>query len=188
MLASPYKLDSGDCIIAPPRMIDARFAKTVIMLTHFKSNAAFGLCLNKISNHSIADLSPEIDCELPIDVPLYWGGPVNPQTIWMLHDHDWQVDSSVEINEHWAMTSHISMFHHLADGDRPKHFIMTFGFCAWSEGQLERELKGEHPFTQSSSWLTWRGPDSKLLEVDSSELWRVSCEQSAHQAVNSWID
>lgn len=187
MLDVPYKIAQGDVIIAPPRMQDSRFAKSVILLTHFKQGGAFGLCLNKISNHTVADLSPEIDCELPIDIPLYWGGPMNPQTIWMLHDTDWQVDASIQINEYWAMTSHISMFHHLADGDRPRNFIVTFGFCGWSPGQLDRELRGEPPFSIESSWLTWIRPDNKLLEVESSELWRISCEQSARQAVNTWM-
>ena len=187
MVETPYNLAAGDCIIAPPRIVDNRFSKSVILLTHFKEGASFGICLNKISNHTAADLTPEIDCELPPDVPLYWGGPVNPQTIWMIHDRQWQLDSTVEINEHWAMTSNISMFHHLSDGDRPEHFILTFGFCAWSKGQLERELKGITPFTPESSWLTWKQPEPKIFEVDSSELWRVSCEQSASQAVNSWM-
>ena len=187
MLDSTSRLIKGDCLIAPPRMQDSRFTKSVIMLTHFKSGAAFGLCLNKLSSHTVADLSPEIDCEMPHDVPLYWGGPVSAQTIWMLHSRDWNLDSTVEINEHWAMTSHVSMFHHLADGDRPRHYLMTFGFCGWSEGQLEAELRGSPPWTVESSWLTWRQPDSHILQVDSSELWRVATEQSAHQAVSHWM-
>jgi putative AlgH/UPF0301 family transcriptional regulator len=79
------------------------------------------------------------------------------------------------------------MFHHLADGDRPRHYLMTFGFCGWSQGQLDGELEGRAPWTVESSWLTWRGPDSHVLEVDSSELWRVATEQSAHQAVAHWM-
>lgn len=187
MIETESSLSPGDIIIAPPRMQDNRFTKTVILLTHFKQGATFGLCLNKISNHTVADLSPEIDAELPSDVPLYWGGPVNPHTIWMLHDTDWQVDASIQINEHWAMTSHVSMFHHLSDGDRPKNFIMTFGFCGWSAGQLDAEINGNPPWTVESSWLLWRRPEPKILEVDSSELWRIATEQSAHQAVNSWM-
>jgi putative transcriptional regulator len=187
LLGEDYKLAPGDVLIAPPRMQDTRFAKSVIMVTNFRNGAAFGLCLNKPSSHSVQDLTPELDVPLTENIPLYWGGPVNSQTIWMLHSADWMIDSSVQINRYWAMTSNTAMFHHLSDGDCPRHYIITFGFCGWSQGQLEAELKGEQPWTVESSWLTWRQPDSHLLEAASSELWRVGCEQSSHQAVSSWL-
>ena len=187
MIETNYHKRAGDVIIAPPRMQDQRFAKTVIMLTNFKQGAVFGLCVNKPSAHSVQDLTPELDVHIDHDIPLYWGGPVNPQTIWMLHDTGWQIDASVQINQHWAMTSHRSMFHHLADGDRPSNFILTFGFCGWGKGQLEGELKGDPPWSVESSWLVWDQPDSHLLEVESSELWRIATEQSAHQAVSHWM-
>ena len=187
MLDSMISLTQGDCIIAPPRMQDSRFVKSVIMLTHSNKGAWFGLCLNKPSNHSVADLNAEIDCEMPHDIGLNWGGPVNSQTIWMLHSAEWQIDATVKINEHWSMTSHVSMFHHLANHDRPLHYLMTFGFCGWSQNQLAAELQGQPPWTVESSWLTWKQPDTHLLEIESSQLWRISTEQSAHQAVAHWM-
>jgi putative transcriptional regulator len=182
-----FTLRPGDILIAPPRMQDSRFAKTVIMLTHFRDGASFGLVLNKPSGHTINDLGPELDIPLPENPRLYWGGPVNPQTIWMLHSSDWMLDSSIRINQHWAMTSNTEMFHHISDGDTPQHWIITFGFCGWARHQLEAELKGEEPFSIESSWLYWSQPDDHLLDVAPEELWRVSTEQCSHQAVNSWM-
>jgi putative transcriptional regulator len=105
----------------------------------------------------------------------------------MLHSSEWSIDATQEINTHWSMTSHRSMFHHLADRDCPNNFIMTFGFSGWARGQLEQELQGLPPYSVDSSWLTWRQPDQQMLEVAPDELWRISCEQSSHQAVNSWM-
>lgn len=181
------KLRAGDVLIAPPRMKDDRFGKSVIMLTHWQNGGAFGLCLNKPTNHTIADLTPELDIDLPYDIPLHWGGPLGHQTIWMLHSSEWNIEPTVRINQHWAMTSNLAMFHHIADGDCPLYYRFTFGYCGWSKGQLEAELKGNPPYTIEGSWLTWSKPDSHLLEVDPQELWRVGCEQSSHQAVSSWL-
>ena len=64
---------------------------------------------------------------------------------------------------------------------------MTFGFSGWAKGQLEQELLGLPPYRVNSSWLTWRQPDQQMLEVAPDELWRISCEQSSHQAVNTWM-
>jgi putative transcriptional regulator len=181
-------LSPGDVIIAPPKMQDKRFSRAVIMLTHQREGYWFGLALNKPSEHTVNDLGPEMDVHIPENYPLFWGGPVNPQTIWMLHSTDWSCEHTVPINRHWAMTSNVEMFHCLADGDQPRHHILTFGFCGWGQGQLEGELAGVEPWTIESSWLTWRRPDtSKILQVDPEELWRVSCEQSSRQAVNTWL-
>lgn len=180
-------LRPGDILIAPPKMQDTRFSKTVIMLTHFRDGASFGLVLNKPSSHTVNDLSPELDVPLPQNVPLFWGGPVNPQTIWMLHSSEWQLETSIRINEHWSMTSSTEMFHHIGDGDCPEHWIITFGFCGWARHQLESEIQGEAPWSIESSWLVWHQPDDHLLDVAPEELWRVSAEQCAHQAVNHWM-
>ncbi len=187
MLSTNDKINPGDAIIAPPRMQGSNFAKSVILITTQRGGGHFGLCLNKPSNHRLSDLSLELDCDLPEDYSLYWGGPVGTQTIWMLHSSEWSIDATQEINTHWSMTSHKSMFHHLADRDCPNNFIMTFGFSGWAKGQLEQELLGLPPYTVDSSWLTWLQPDQHILEVASDELWRVSCEQSSHQAVNTWM-
>ena len=187
MLGTKDAVSSGDIIIAPPRIRHTDFAKSVILITSQRPGGDFGLCLNKPSGHTLDDLSIELECELPYDLPLYWGGPVGAQTIWMLHTPEWAIDQTVKINDHWSMTSHLSMFHHIADGDCPDRFILTFGFCAWAKGQLQQELQGQPPYTVDASWLTWQQPHSDVLDVDPKELWRVSCEQSSHQAVTSWM-
>jgi putative transcriptional regulator len=180
-------IDPGDLLIAPPRIRDSEFAKTAILVTSQRRGGDFGLCLNRPSGHTLEDLSIELDCDLPADLPLYWGGPVGTQTIWMLHTPEWSIDQTVPVNEHWSMTSHLSMFHHIADRDMPDNFILTFGFCAWAKGQLQQELLGQPPYSVESSWLTWSQPTSDILRVPPNELWRVSCEQSSHQAVTSWM-
>lgn len=183
-------LGSGDVLIAPPRMGDLRFHKTVILLTQAHSRAALGLVLNRQTSHTVKDVVKEVGLDLAsVDCPLYWGGPVNPQTIWMLHEPNWQIQgSTIAIDNHWSMTSNVGMFHHLADGDGPQRFRVFFGFCSWQAGQLEREISGQEPFSVNSSWLIWHEPSSsKILEVDSMNLWAVGCEQVSAQAINNWF-
>jgi putative AlgH/UPF0301 family transcriptional regulator len=108
----------------------------------------------------------------------------------MLHESSWQIEgSTIPIDLNWSMTSNIGMFHHLADGDCPERFRIFFGFCSWQEGQLEQEINGQEPYEHHSSWLIWHSPQSDhILEVDSSSLWAVGCEQISAQAVDSWIN
>lgn len=180
-------LAPGDLLIAPPSMQDSRFARSVIMLTSVGMITS-GFVLNRATDHSVNDLVSKMNLDLDEEIPVYWGGPVSPNTVWMLHDPDWQHDQTVQINEHWSATSHLSMFHHINDGDRPQRFRVFIGCASWAPGQLDHELEGTPPWTQNSSWLTVHRPDPDcLLDSDGDDLWTQATGMSRQQAVDQWI-
>lgn len=181
-------VNPGDIIIAPPGLQDPRFTRSVIMITHETRQGTFGLCLNRLTENMVNDISDEVGTSINPNQPMFWGGPVNPQTVWMLHSHTWSLPQTVGIDGSWAMTSNRQMFHELAQGNWPEQFRITFGFTSWAPGQLEAELEGSEPRSINSSWLIWRNPDPDLLlDVAVNDLWRVATEQCGHQAVQGWL-
>lgn len=179
---------SGDLLIAPLKIPDSRFHKSVLLLTHDHGGGSFALCVNKHTNHTLQEVLKEADIETMIDFPLYWGGPVSPGTIWMLHSSDWAIDHTVRVNDQWSMTSHLSMFHHIADGDYPEFFRLMFGYCSWAPNQLRAELRGLAPWNPNHSWLIANGPSPEwLYEQPPEDLWINSAELSGHQAIESWL-
>lgn len=183
-------LESGDLLIAPPKMPDPRFRKTVLMMTHEHEVGTIALCVNKPTPHTLQDLVKEleIDIDISLNFPLYWGGPVSHGTVWMLHSSEWRTEDTITISTDWAMTSNEEMFHCLADGDCPINFRMMFGYCSWAPGQLEAEMRGIPPWHHQSSWLVAKNPGPEwLLEQPEELLWERSTELCAHQAVASWI-
>lgn len=181
-------LQSGDLLIAPPNMPDSRFRESVIMLTHQAGGMNFGICLNRPSRYTISDLRSEAPIPVGTDFNLYWGGPVNPQTIWMLHSSDWHLDNTLRINSQWSMTSNFEMFNFISEGSYPQYFRIFFGYCSWAPNQLESEIAGDPPWSHNNSWLIWRNPDSQqLFDLEEDMIWRVSAEQCAKQAVNDWL-
>lgn len=182
-------LNLGDLLIAPTTIPDSRFRDTVIMLCQHGPGGAMGLCLNKPSNHTLADLSQELEITLNPDTPIYWGGPVSPRTIWMLHSSEWSLDEhTVEINEEWSMTSNTRMFYHISDGDMPNRFRFMHGYAAWAADQLEAEVKGEHPWKPQHSWLIAQKPDPEwLFDMEENQLWAASASLCANQAVAQWM-
>lgn len=182
-------ISQGDLIIAPPSMTDPRFRKTVNMITFSQEDSCYGLCLNRHSRYNVQDIIGELGQNIADEIPLYWGGPVSPQTIWMLHDNDWSSEVSIRINKEWGMTSHISMFERLAERDYPDQFRIFYGFCSWSEGQLESEIQGYPPYSHEMSWLIWHQPhDRHLLEIDIEDFWSVATEQCGRQTVANWLN
>jgi putative transcriptional regulator len=177
-----------DLLIAPPGIPDPRFEKTVLLLSHDHRGGAFALCLNKITDHTVQDVTRELELEMNINFPMYWGGPVSPGTIWMLHSSEWECEHTVPIAEGWSMTSNEQMFYHLADGDCPRHFRLTFGYCSWAPGQLRAELEGQHPWKQNNSWLIAKNPGAEwLFEHAEEDLWTSATALCGQQAVASWL-
>jgi len=169
-------------------MPDPRFKDSVIMLVGASGGIDRGLCVNRVTDHTLTEITQPLDVGLLPPAPLYWGGPVNPTTIWMLHDSGWSIDASVPINHEWAMTSHREMFEAIAQGYEPAEWRMFFGFCAWAPGQLTAELNGTPPRAHRHSWLVAQnlGPEW-LFEQDPDVIWQSATSVSAHQAVASWL-
>jgi len=181
--------DPGDLLISPVRMPDPRFRDTVMLLTHDNDHGSFALCLNKPTSRPVSSLLEDRwDIESFPDQNLYWGGPVNPQTIWMLHDSDWRSEYTIAVNDHWSMTSHVSMFRELGEGNMPRHFRICSGFAAWAVGQLEMEIQGREPWRGESSWLLAHAVTAEwALDQDESLLWKNSVALSANQAIGQWM-
>jgi len=181
-------LASGDLLISPPQMPDPRFQRSVIMLTHHDAAGSYGLCLNKRTDHTVQDLLRQSPHSCDLELPLYWGGPVNPSTVWMLHSRDWYMPNTIEVNDSWAMTSNLLMFDVLTRQGLPEHFRVFVGFASWGADQLANELEGQAPWRHETSWLIWRQPHSEqIMEVAVEDLWEVSMNQCAKQAVSSWL-
>lgn len=179
----------GDLLIAPACMPDPRFRNAVMLLTHDTSQGSFALCLNKPTGRTVNEiLEDQKDLMVELKMPLYWGGPVNPQTIWMLHDAGWESEYSISINDHWSMTSHASMFDDIANGLHPNYFRVFTGFAAWGVGQLDMELAGRQPWRPESSWLIADTVEPAwVCEQAETDLWSSAVELSARQAVGQWM-
>ena len=183
-------VSATDLLIAPPNLPDLKFRQSVLMLTHDNDRGSFALCVNKPTDYVLSDVLIDSDICIPNlpHLPIYWGGPVSPTSLWMMHSAEWATKSTVAIDDQWAMTSSEEMFHCLADGDTPKHFRIVMGYCAWAEGQLDKELNGIRPWRKEHAWLVAQnlGPEW-LFEQDTENLWAAATTLCSHQAVDSWL-
>ena len=119
---------------------------------------------------------------------MHWGGPVQNTSIWMIHDHTWENQHTMYVDEKWRITSNESMFYHMADGDAPRCFRLCYGFASWAPMQLEMELSGQGPFTKSSSWLIVEKSDPDwIFEQPIDKLWENATKLSGAEAISGWL-
>lgn len=185
-----YTIKTGDILVAPPNFTDNKFKNALIMITYHNEDAGTqGFILNRRSSHSIVQLAEEIGVTLEEDYPLYHGGPVSLSTVWLLHDSDWALPYTQNVNKDWSITSHKSMFDEVSQGNHPDYFKVLYGFAGWNSGQLIAEINAVSPRLKQNSWLILRDPDTEWVKniVDEEQSWAEAIDYVIAQTIQSWL-
>src|SRR5687767_7597133 len=72
-------------LLSMPQMRDPNFAQTVVLLCDYVPEGAFGIVLNRATDmpaSTMVQLAPPV--EFGNDLPLFIGGPVQPERGWIL--------------------------------------------------------------------------------------------------------
>lgn len=147
-------------LIAMPGLEDAMFAKSVVYVCEHSTRGALGLVINKPSDINLDALFDKIDLPLTrADLngsPVFQGGPVQTERGFVLHEavlaentkpEQALYASTLTIPGGLEMTTSKDVLEAISSGSGPRKVLVSLGYSAWGEGQLETEL-GEN------SWLT----------------------------------
>lgn len=147
-------------LIAMPGLEDGMFSKSVVYVCEHSARGALGLVINKPADISLTALFSKVDLPLRredlVASPVFQGGPVQTERGFVLHEPIFaQSDrpeeslyaSTLTIPGGLEMTTSKDVLEALSTGAGPRRVLVTLGYSAWGEGQLETEL-GEN------SWLT----------------------------------
>jgi putative transcriptional regulator len=185
------QIQPTDLIIAPPSMPDPRFKQTVLMILSDNESGTVALCLNRPLDLETSDLIELNDSDdiMTMSHPIYWGGPMGQESIWMLHDDEWCSDNTMEVGPGIRVSSDREMLDALKEGDCPSSFRLVSGFASWAPGQLQAELDGRGNRNRSHAWLVAPTTDLEwLLELPVEEIWEHATALCAQTAVDSWLN
>ena len=179
------QIEPTDILVAPPSLRDDRFSETVILLiNHASEMGSIGLCLNRPLFMTVEDILEDENIHHDFeDLDVFWGGPVQEETLWILHTSDWEIENTIQITDEWSITSHSDMFSYLHTDSCPTIMRLFMGYCSWDAGQLLAELTGVAPFEKNESWLTINSASpEEVLEADLEDMWEQACEIACVQA------
>ena len=171
-------------LIAMPGLEDATFAKSVVYLCEHSERGALGLVINKPSDLSMTGLFEKVDLPLYrqdlINAPVLQGGPVHTERGFVLHEamiahpsdtlteadalsavsdpapvQESVYASTMVIPGGLEMTTSKDVLEALSTGAGPRRVLVSLGYAAWGEGQLESELA-------ENNWLTV-GADAHVI-------------------------
>ena len=138
-------------LIATEKMKDNRFSETVIVMFESDENGAWGLVINKrLGTMPIALLidpslssSEEREELFKINIPVFWGGPVDVKEIFILHSTEYKSDTTKNYGN-ISISQDYNILFDIAKNKGPEKSLIIFGYSGWGSGQLEGEMEKVH--------------------------------------------
>lgn len=156
----------GILLIADPFLKDPNFLRTVVFLCDHKEEGSFGFVLNRQYENKLGELIPELEGN---QLPVYYGGPVQMDTIHFLHQYPDEIPGGQEILKgvYWGgdFEAAVNMIkNEETDQNKIRFYI---GYSGWGEGQLDSEMK-------EKTWLTVKATRKLIFHPDHDEIWKDS--------------
>jgi len=86
----------GTLLIAEPFLKDPNFMRTVVFLCDHQEEGSFGFVLNRIFKHTLNELMNDME---ELKLPVFYGGPVQMDTIHFLHQYPDQIPGSFKVQD-----------------------------------------------------------------------------------------
>jgi putative transcriptional regulator len=155
---------SGILLIADPFLKDPNFLRTVVLLCEHNEEGSFGFVINRPYGSTLEQLVPEMD---GFSLPVFYGGPVQMDTIHFVHQYPDEIPGGQEITDgvYWGGDFNRAM--ELVKSGRADSLKIRFfiGYSGWGEGQLEEEMK-------EKSWLTASATKRLIFTDNINNTWK----------------
>lgn len=142
---------TGHFLIAMPSMADPHFAKSLTFICEHNEQGALGVVVNRPIDMTLQNLFEQLGIEQTehsMDaLPVHFGGPVQTDRGFVLHEPVGEWQSTLAVNNSVGLTTSKDILEAVGKGEGPRRLLVTLGYAGWAPGQLEHELK-------QNAWLT----------------------------------
>ncbi len=160
-----FKPKTGSLLIAEPFLKDPNFSRTVIFLCEHLPEGSFGLVVNKALNLTINDVLDKVDNH---NFRLYYGGPVQLDTIHFLHKKPLLIPGSSKVADgiYWGGDFDIVIGlinDNLLNSNDIRFYL---GYSGWEKDQLKEEIE------KTNTWLSVDAKPKLVFTNNIKELWK----------------
>jgi putative transcriptional regulator len=167
-------------LLSMPQMADPNFARTVVLLCDYTAeDGAFGLVVNRQMNEparAIVHTEPHVDVDP--DLRLWIGGPVDPQSTWVLMaEAQGPEEEQREIVPGLLLSVSRDLTLRLLQQPPSSRTKVVVGYAGWRPGQLEHEIA-------ASSWLTTDVDPGLIFGVPPDQMWEEAIRRLGADPAN----
>lgn len=156
-------LDTGTLLLAEPFLPDPYFGRSVVLVCdHDAEEGSFGFIINQPLPRTLGEITEDIDVP---DATVFFGGPVNEQTLHFLHRNDPPIDDALHLFGHWYWGGDLRQLTAALEDGRiaPADIRLFLGYSGWGQGQLRQEIIG-------NSWILAEMRDA-YFDLPPEDIW-----------------
>jgi putative AlgH/UPF0301 family transcriptional regulator len=158
-------------LIATPRLSDARYRRTVILVTPRPGERHAGVIVNRPTTRTMGGLFPDQPASQKVIDPVYAGGPMAEDTLFALVRAAQPPDTrSLEMLPGLFFVQGATTLDRLID-ERPNAARYYAGLVLWRSGELRAELR-------RGLWRVASADIGGVFQRDADRLWRERLEQA----------
>lgn len=164
-----HEIKTGNVLLAEPFMLDPNFKRSAVILCEHSDEGSIGFIMNKPIkmrvDHLIEDF-PDFDSEV------FFGGPVQTDTIHYVHNVGDLLEDSVRVTEKLFWGGDFEKLKFLISSKliQPSNIRFFIGYSGWSEGQLLDEMS-------LGSWIIAEMHPDYLFNSAPDMLWQEVLEK-----------
>jgi putative transcriptional regulator len=169
---------TGQLLLALPGIGDPRFEHAVIAMISHDEEGAMGIGIDDpIDGMTVGAVLDQLEIahHVPLDQPVFLGGPVEPSRGFVIHSLDWGGQEAVQVGDRWMVSSSHDILRAIGEGRGPSRWLVALGYAGWSSGQLEDEMVRH-------GWHVTPGSDGLLFETPPAERWQAAFAEAGVDA------
>ncbi len=159
-----YEIKNGVILLAEPFMLDPNFRRAAVLLCEHSPEGSLGFIMNRPTDTSIDQLIEDFP---EFHSPVFWGGPVQTDTLHYIHNVGDLLDDSIRIADgvHWGGDFEKLKFLITSSLILPENIRFFMGYSGWDEGQLLDEMA-------TGSWVPADMHPNYLFKSKPEMLWQ----------------
>lgn len=157
------EISAGVLLISDPFLKDPNFMRTVVLICDHQEEGTFGFVLNRPYDQALGDLITDLEGST---FPVFYGGPVQLDTVHFLHRCPELIPGGMEITDGIYWGGDFEEVVSLLKEKKLKQSDIRFfiGYSGWGEGQLDNEMK-------EKAWITCESNQKLVFHKQADMIW-----------------
>jgi putative transcriptional regulator len=169
VFSAPAPAAEGDAnaifLVASPALRDPNFQEAVVLVTHSRDGAPWGVIINRPLDVPLSEVFTEIETLKKRKDVLFFGGPVARDGLVFLVRSSQPPPHAVSVLRDVFVISDLEYVEKLLNRPEPMRGLRVFsGYSGWAPGQLEWEI-------QRGGWYLLPADANSVFDRDPARIW-----------------
>lgn len=159
------RLKPGVFLYAAPELQEPSFAESVVLLVQHQQEGSLGLIVNRPTRVALRDALTDLGELRELDLPLYFGGPVQPEAVLALVRSPKRVGEATRVLPDVYFCTDLEPVKTAARRPEAASRLRVYaGYAGWAPGQLAGELR-------RGAWIVGPADARSVFTSDPSAVW-----------------